>query len=170
MNVYQVVSRRAGSLFGAEMYHLGGCNGVLPECETFDAAVHTRRVRIRAIPGLVQYTRRGWPCYNTSKPFSIPFTFLYHAHVALVARAYNSCVVLGDQGGKWAARTIRFAWNGIDSLEDGTPLGGAIVWNSKSLFPREQREVRIADIAKVEHSGNVSTYSDQAGRVAGREI
>ncbi|CAM9577121.1 unnamed protein product [Ectocarpus fasciculatus] len=60
----------------------------------------------------------------------------------------------GSERGKWAARTIRFEWNGIDSLEDGTPLGGAIVWNSKRLFPREQREVRIADIAKVEHSGN----------------
>ncbi len=36
-----------------------------------------------------------------------------------------------------------------------TPLGGVIVWNSKRLFPREQRGVRIADIVKVEHSGKV---------------
>ncbi|CAB1099386.1 unnamed protein product [Ectocarpus sp. CCAP 1310/34] len=84
----------------------------------------------------------------------------------LAVKKYQRSMTFGTGGserGKWAARTIRFAWNGMDSLEDGTPLGGAVVWNSKRLFPREQREVRIADIAKVEHSGNVSAYSDQAG-------
>eukprot|EP00903_Cladosiphon_okamuranus_P012730 g11901.t1 len=55
--------------------------------------------------------------------------------------------------GKWAARTIRFEPSGIESLTDGTPLGGTIVWNSKRLFPREQHGVSIADIAKVEHCG-----------------
>lgn len=67
----------------------------------------------------------------------------------------------GDQRGKWAARTIRFGPSGLESLSDGTPLGGVIVWNSKRLFPREQRGVSIADIAKVEHSGKVSSGHDQ---------
>lgn len=68
----------------------------------------------------------------------------------------NLGFILGDQRGKWAARTIRFESSGLENLPDGTPLGGAIVWNSKRLFPREQRGVSIADIARVEHSGAVS--------------
>ncbi|CAN0016557.1 unnamed protein product, partial [Laminaria digitata] len=56
------------------------------------------------------------------------------------------------QRGKWAARTISFELNGAESLPDGTPLGGSIVWNSKRRFPREQPGIRIADIARVEHS------------------
>ncbi|CAN0009211.1 unnamed protein product [Ectocarpus sp. 4 AP-2014] len=87
----------------------------------------------------------------------------------LAVKKYQRIMTFGTGGierGKWAARTIRFAWNGMDSLEDGTPLGGAIVWNSKRLFPREQREVRIADIVKIEHNGNcVWMTADGEGRL-----
>eukprot|EP00904_Undaria_pinnatifida_P011164 jgi/Undpi1/7178/HiC_scaffold_22.g09652.m1 len=58
----------------------------------------------------------------------------------------------GAERGKWAARTITFDINGAEMLPDGTPLGGAIVWNSKRLFPREKPGIKIADISRVEHN------------------
>lgn len=73
-------------------------------------------------------------------------------------------VRLDDQRGKWAARTISFELNGADSLPDGTPLGGSIVWNSKRLFPREQPGIRIIDIARVEHSDQVSGRKQKSRR------
>lgn len=56
---------------------------------------------------------------------------------------------------------MRFEPSGLERLPDGKPVGGTIVWNSKRLFPREQRGVSIANIAKVEHSGKVSTRFGQ---------
>lgn len=69
------------------------------------------------------------------------------------------------QRGKWAARTISFELNGADSLPDGTPLGGSIVWNSKRLFPREQPGIRIIDIARVEHSDQVGGRTQRANAI-----
>lgn len=86
---------------------------------------------------------------------------LAQLHFSLLLAHALPCSLLAGQRGKWAARTIRFDSNGFEGLPDGTPLGGVITWNSKRLFPREQRGVSIADITKVEHDGKVGSQNDQ---------